>query len=136
MTDTWRPRYRVTHLIEADSGHALNEFCHDTPKVFTDRKGYRVVSRLTEPVREEHYMEPAIARQRHKAMGTEHEERVTYSFPVDCEGWLATLMMRQGYGALPDGDGYRVVTSDEVQAWHVEQVEAEIAAKMEEESGE
>lgn len=127
MTDTWRPRYRVTHLIEADDGAALVAFTRDTPKVFTDRKGYRVVSRTTEPVKETHYMEPAIARQRHKKMGTEHEPRVTYSFPTDCEGWLATLMMRQGYGALPDGDGFKVVTNTEVDEWFVAQVEAEIA---------
>lgn len=117
-------RYRVTHIIEATDGRGLNAYCAATPKVFTERDGYRVVSRQTEPETPT-YMQPAIARHRHEVEGTAGDERVPYLFPVDCEGWLATLMMRQGYGVIPSDDGWLVVTSAEVDAWYLAQAVAE-----------
>lgn len=128
--------YRVTHLIEVEDGHGLVAFTNATPRVFSQKNGYRVISCSTEPLLPlGHYMQPAIDRARHTREGTEAEERVTYSFPVGCEGWLATLMMRQGYGALPDGDGMRVVTSSEVDEFFLAQVQADVA-KAEEKLGE
>jgi hypothetical protein len=155
-------RYQVTYVIEVpdkyeavplpgggmESTFGLIRFTRDCPPTWhnaskrelahAEKNNYKVISCGTRPLPAPgDYMRPAIARGEHQTQGTADVERVTYSVPADCMGWMETLLMRQGYGAIPNEEdgGLLVVTRTEEADYCLAQVEAEtarVAAEMEE----
>jgi hypothetical protein len=126
----------VTYVIESIHGpgrFGLNNFTRDCPTTMhnvtkrqakdADEKGYRVIAMITGP--HDKQEEPSVEET--------SDERISYSVPAECRGWLDRFFERQGYGIIPgDPDAMEfdciVVTKDERDAHEAAALEAEISA--------
>ena len=146
-------RTTVTENGETRSTFGLVQFTRDCPPTHhnankrqakhAEESNYRVISCGTRPLQEVRtstggmeYMEPALARRRHTTEGTMADDRVTYSVPVDCVGWLDRFLERQGYEAWPMDDDMPgpvtdriVISRPEADVRREMAIEAEIAGQ-------